>query len=121
MNKQNETSSELERRPPSPGASGYAAADNRSLLEKLAWRMYPQKAVEWPKQWQEDMDGLYIGTVVQLSFIDRLRVLASGRLRVTTTTVTEGKLGKHHTFSMAVPEPPMWTRHNNGSERPHEL
>jgi len=87
--------------------SGYAA-NKMSWLERLKWRLYPQQAVEWPKECQDDMDGLYIGTVVELSFLDRLRVLASGRLRVVTTTVTEGKLGKHTTFSMASPEPPTW-------------
>lgn len=102
-------------------ANGYAA-DNRSRLERFLWRLYPQKAVEWPKQWRDDMDGLYIGTVVQLSFADRLRVLVSGRLRVTTTTVTEGKLGKHHTFSTASPEPPMWKseRHIGAAHSPRE-
>lgn len=51
-------------------------------------------------------DGLVNHTTIEFSFIDRLRILISGKVKVTTKTATEGVIGVHVTASSVSVQPP---------------
>lgn len=73
--------------------------------ERLGWRLFPQHHFDSP-----EMDGahdcFHCTTVVELSFLDRLRALISGKIKVTTKTATEFQIGKSVTASGVNVSPP---------------
>jgi len=75
----------------------------RLLLKLWPWHhQYVGKLPDWAK------DAIYVENQVSLSFADRLRVLASGRFRVRSQTLTEEKPGRVESSSIAHPLPPSW-------------
>lgn len=79
--------------------SNYCVAYNSTFLERIGWKLFPSKHCEMPPPKEGCLmgDGLVCRTEVQLSIIDRLRALVSGRVRVETKTSTENVLGWNST------------------------
>lgn len=75
--------------------------------DRLRCRMFPRKdhLLEWPDlHGHPTADFLSIRTTVHLSFADRLRVLISGKMIVSTKTTTQFVIGENKTNSVAFPE-----------------
>jgi hypothetical protein len=75
--------------------------------DKLRGKCFPRKdhLLEWPDlQGYPTADFLSIRTTTHLSFIDRLRVLVSGKLVVSTKTTTQFVIGENKTASVAFPD-----------------
>jgi len=85
----------------------YAAIDAPTLLERLWRRLFPARYREIP----EDLEGFapsYMITEVRihLGWVDRLRILVSGNLRVETTTKTDviiTKMASQSTVTVLAP------------------
>lgn len=73
--------------------------------DKLRWRFFPARHVDLPQAPKTYKDMLVCRVTCQLSMLDRIRVLISGRLMVESKTVTENEIGKHITASVAYPLP----------------
>jgi len=76
----------------------------RVLLLKI-WPGFHYAPSELPP-WSRD--AIYADVTVDLSLLDRLRVLLSGRLRVHVQTITENHPGRLETRSGCHPLPPAW-------------
>lgn len=85
--------------------NGYASRPV-TLKDRVRWRLYPANHCDLPEAPPKWKDVLVCRTVVNLSMLDRLRILVSGRLMVETRTVTENEIGAHVTGSVAYPLPP---------------
>lgn len=76
-------------------------------LEKLGWRLFPSNHCDIP-----DKIGMHDCVVTitrsELSFMDRLRVLVSGRIEVQSKTATENLVGSHATNAVLIVRPPYW-------------
>lgn len=71
-------------------------------------KLFPPQHCELPEAPATHKDVLICKVVSELSLIDRLRVLFSGRVRVESRTVTENVIGDHKTNSIFVALPPKW-------------
>ena len=71
--------------------------------ERLRFKLFPGRYCDLPEAPATHQDCLTIRTVVVLGWLDRLRLLFSGRLTVETKTVTENMVGQHKTSSVAFP------------------
>lgn len=78
--------------------------------DRLRWKLFPRSMCDLPEVPPQTAtkDCITIHTVAELSLGDRLRVLFSGRLEVTTRTVTEHEVGNSITSSVAFPLGPRW-------------
>jgi len=101
------------------GASDcYALVYVPQWQEKLGWKLFPSNHIDLPEM-PNRKDGLICHVTVQLSWLDRLRMLISGKLDVTAKTATENVIGANVTATGVSVIPPTWLqRHNAGSE-PH--
>lgn len=75
--------------------------------EKLGWKIFPNTYVDSPEL-PEMKDVIVSYTRVNLSFIDRLRVLISGKIEITTKTATENIIGAVKTNCGSSVRPPWW-------------
>lgn len=79
-----------------------------TLAQRLGARLFPRKHQDikdlppWAKE------AIYCDAVITLSFVDRLRVLVSGRLRCRTRTITQKKPGRVDSDGFSHPLPPKW-------------
>lgn len=74
--------------------------------DRLRWKFFPGDHCDLPNGAPvTHKDVLTIRTIVELSFVDRLRILCSGRLMCETKTVTENLIGASITSSVAYPLP----------------
>lgn len=75
--------------------------------EKIGWKLFPNVYVETP-----EMDGMkdvmVCRTQAHLSFIDRIRTLISGKVEITTKTVTQNVIGETVTACGVSVRPPSW-------------
>ena len=78
------------------------------LREKIGWKLFPPNYVDTPElpAGTIQMDVFHAHTHVHFSFLDRLRILISGNIEVTTKTATENQLGNHVTASCVQVIPP---------------
>lgn len=93
--------------PASPSGACYAS-DARPRWRRILTKLWPgvhQPVGDLPA-WAQD--AIYVENRVALSFVDRLRVLLSGRVRVRSQTLTENKPGRVESTSVAHPLPPAW-------------
>lgn len=67
--------------------------------------LFPYRYTELPEM-DGAKDGLHCGVKVDFSFIDRLRILFSGKVEVTIKTTTENVIGKHVTNTGVSVRPP---------------
>lgn len=82
---------------------GYFVDTPWTWRERLRFRLFPNRHCDLPEAPATYQDCLVVTTVVRLSAIDRVRVLASGKLTVQTRTVTENIVGNAITSSVAYP------------------
>jgi hypothetical protein len=75
--------------------------------EKLGWRLFPAHHIDSPEL-PCAHDVLVCVSRVHLSWIDRLRVLISGKIEVTSKTTTKGVIGDHISASVFSARPPAW-------------
>ena len=76
-------------------------------LERLGWYLFPNTLCDMPDK-PGMRDCLVTRTKVELSFVDRLRVLVSGRIQVETKTATKNVVGAQETNAAFVVKPPAW-------------
>lgn len=86
---------------------GYFAPDARPWWRRLLSRLFPSRLPPY----LDDVDGMapgYIAThvVAHLDWADRLRVLASGRVHVATSTRTDVTVNKMYSESTVWVEAP---------------
>lgn len=85
-----------------------------TFLQRLACKLFPSLHIDAPEPPGDcdpnNADVLVIRTECCLSFLDRLRVLFSGRLQVVTNTTTLVRIGESETASAAFPLPPRFMR-----------
>jgi hypothetical protein len=75
--------------------------------ERIGRKLFPRVHLDTPS-FPEGKDELFCKIVCEFSFLDRLRILLTGRASVETRTVTENMIGAHATSSTAFPLPPKW-------------
>lgn len=75
--------------------------------EKIGRKLFPASYIEWPEM-EGAKDGLHCDITVELSMLDRIRVLFSGKLEVTAKTATENLLGAHKTVTGVRVLPPFY-------------
>lgn len=78
--------------------------------DRLRWKLFPRTHCELPEvpPGTTTKDCITIHTKCGLSIADRIRVLVSGRLEVTTRTVTQNEVGQSITSSACFPLGPKW-------------
>lgn len=79
--------------------------------EKIGWRLFPQSHVALPEVIGTSMEGgrgdcLVTEVTCHLSLLDRFRTLISGKIKVTSKTVTENTIGGNITASGVSVLPP---------------
>lgn len=69
--------------------------------DKIARRLFPQRHCEMPKWFGKTYpaDGLHVGITIEISFVDRVRILLTGRAIISSKTLTENLIGNHVTNS----------------------
>lgn len=75
--------------------------------ERIGWRLFPARHCDIPDK-PGMRDCVVTRTTADLSFIDRLRVLVSGRIEVQAKTATENVVGAHATNAEFSVRPPSW-------------
>jgi hypothetical protein len=88
--------------------AGYAFDRPWTWKDKLRVKLFPPQHCDVPEAPAHFEDALVCRVVAELSFVERLRVLASGRLQVETKTITEHTIGGHKTQSAFCTLPPKW-------------
>lgn len=77
--------------------------------EKLGWKLFPAQHFDSPEM-QGAHDCLNCHVVASFSLLDRLRILVSGEIKVTTKSATENLIGKHETAGGVQVLPPKFLR-----------
>lgn len=75
-----------------------------TFWERLGWRLFRRKHIDMPDV--PGRDCLVVVSTVSISWLDRLRILFSGRAQVTSKTVTENIIGQNTTVSVFNALPP---------------
>lgn len=76
--------------------------------DRFRERFFPAAYCELPEAPATHRDVLVVRVFTHLSWLDRLRVLLTGRIRVESKTVTEHVIGDHRTCSVFMALPPRW-------------
>lgn len=76
--------------------------------DKLRCKLFPPQHCDLPEAPALFQDVLVCRVTSELSMLDRLRVLITGRIRVESRTVTENMMGSHRTKSIFSALPPKW-------------
>lgn len=75
--------------------------------DKIRWKLFPGKHVDVPDELMvSHKDMLVMRTTVCLSFVDRVKLLFTGKLAVQHKVVTENIIGHHISFSTVNVLPP---------------
>src|SRR5882762_7071411 len=80
---------------------------NADWAERIRWRLFPNAMVDNPEM-HGGHDCIVSRVRVELSFLDRLRVLISGRAEIVVKTTTENVVGWAETNSSFSARPPRW-------------
>lgn len=72
-----------------------------TLKERLRAQLFPERALANPQMSHRDV--FVCRTCCTFSWLDRLRILVTGKVMVETRTVTENEIGAHKTNSVAYP------------------
>jgi hypothetical protein len=102
-----------------PASAGYAWVYVPQWHEKLGWKLFPSHHIDLPEM-PNRKDGLICHVTVQLSWLDRLRMLISGKLEVTAKTATENVIGANVTATGVSVIPPTWLRRHNDKDQATE-
>ena len=103
-----------------PASAGYALVYVPQWQEKLGWILFPSNHIDLPEM-PNRKDGLICHVTVQLSWLDRLRMLISGKLEVTAKTATENVIGANVTATGVSVIPPTWLQRHNDEMRDRHL
>lgn len=78
--------------------------------ERLGWKLYPQKHIDAPElpKGMTKGDVVFCNVNTELSFLDRIRLLISGRCSVSVKTSTENCAGKVVSAAAFNVCPPKW-------------
>lgn len=82
--------------------NGYMTIKLTPMRRVLRW-LFPSRPLPYEDAPDWSKDGMYIVTYTHLSFVDRLRVLVGGKLRVETRTWCEHAPGRVETACVAEP------------------
>ena len=85
---------------PEAGGVPCSIAHDRTWRCRLRAKLFPFTICELPEAPPSFQDVLISISRSQLSFMDRLRVLFTGKVEVETRTVTENMIGSHRTNSV---------------------
>lgn len=80
-----------------------------TLKQRLAWRFFPSEWVELPDRPPaafKATDVVHLEMVTEFSFLDRLRILVSGRVKTSARMITENTVGGAETHAVTFPLPP---------------
>lgn len=84
---------------------GYYAPDKASIVEKITRKIFPWHHVDIPEM-DGTKDGIRIDSTITLSFVDRVKVLFTGRIYHRAWIATENTIGRHKAESKAWPMRP---------------
>lgn len=90
-------------------SEGYCQIYVPQMREKIGWKLFPRQHFDSPEMVGAH-DCLHCHVVASFSFLDRLRILISGEVKITTKTATEHLIGKHKTLSGVEVLPPKFLR-----------
>lgn len=76
-------------------------------LARIARRLFPMRHLEYP-EFPGCRDGITSVVVTEFSFLDRLRLLFSGRLETKVHVAVTVPVGRTATAAQSVPRPPRW-------------
>lgn len=93
--------------PPETNADCGAMVYHSTLAERIGWRLFPREHIDAPEM-PEQGDVFVCETEVRIDWLDRLRILVSGRCQVTTKTATEHRFGNSATVSNFTALPPTY-------------
>lgn len=82
--------------------------------EKIGWKLFPSNHIDSPRL-DNAHDCLHCHVVASFSFLDRLRILISGEVKVTVKTATENLLGAHETATGVEVLPPKYLRRSDSN------
>lgn len=80
---------------------GYFVEPQFTFTDRVWMRLFPVAAISEPEMPHRDM--FVCRTRVKFSWLDRLRIVMTGKAMVETRTVTENEIGAHKTASVAYP------------------
>lgn len=72
-----------------------------TLGDRIRSKLFPERAIANPEM--EHRDVFVCRTECRFSWIDRVRILLTGKVMVETRTATENEIGAHKTKSVAYP------------------
>lgn len=75
---------------------------------RLRLKLFPPNYPDCPRAPENYKDVLHQNSVVELSFLDRIRILISGRIAIKSQTVTENLIGKCTGKVTVFVLPPEW-------------
>lgn len=78
-----------------------------TFAERIGWRLFPRQRIDAPEM-PEQGDVFVCEVETRLDWLDRLRILVSGRCQVTSKTATEHRFGNHATISNFTVLPPTY-------------
>ena len=90
----------------------YSALRPLTPIERIGRFLFPSKhipfdAIEFPKDVNpNDGDVVHVDLTVKLSFVDRIRILFSGRLFTEVRIVTREHVNTHQTLAESYVKPP---------------
>lgn len=93
---------------PSAASGCYAFERPWTWKDKLRVKLFPPQHCDVPEAPAHFRDALVCRVVSELSWLDRLRVLVTGRIQVESKTITEHAIGCHKTQSVFMALPPKW-------------
>ncbi len=76
--------------------------------EKLGWRLFPRTIPNPREPAFPVRDCVFTNVDTEFSFMDRLRILVSGHVRVKVSVETENKPGQTCGNAVVSVEPPKW-------------
>ena len=91
---------------PSIGSGNACLTYTPTLREKIGRKLFPPGWHNYPEPDFPVKDCLVCDTVTDFSFVDRVRILFSGRVYTRTRTDTENEIGKHVTAATVIIRPP---------------
>lgn len=93
--------------PAHPAPENCAMCYQPQRREQLGWKLFPQRHLDLPEM-KGAKDVLVCYVDAELSFLDRIRILISGRARVSVKAATENVIGNCTSASMFCVKPPTW-------------
>ena len=87
-------------------ANNRALAYTPTLKERVVRRLFPYRPCGFPDLQRAQRDGIIARFTIELSVIDRLRALVTGRILIQANTCTENVIGENKTEATCTVLPP---------------